>query len=128
MAVKIRLMRLGRRHRPFFRINVMDGRTPRDGRILEKVGHYDPIEKDEAKQIVLNKERIEHWLGLGAVPTDAVVQILNRHGIRTKHGEDRTRRRAKARSIVRAAGKPFTKMEEQAAAAAANEEKEKAES
>ncbi|MHC4654774.1 MAG: 30S ribosomal protein S16, partial [Planctomycetota bacterium] len=46
MAVKLRLMRLGRRHRPFFRINAIDSRAPRDGRIIEKLGHYDPIEKD----------------------------------------------------------------------------------
>ena len=62
MAVKIRMMRLGRRHRPFFRINAMESRNPRNGRILEKLGHYDPIEKDEAKQLVLNEERVKYWL------------------------------------------------------------------
>ncbi len=56
MAVKLRLMRMGRRHRPFFRINAVDARTPRDGRILEKLGHYDPIEKDPAKQVVLKAQ------------------------------------------------------------------------
>ena len=53
MAVKIRMTRMGRRHRPFFRINVIDSRTPRDGRVLEKLGHYDPLEKETDKQLVL---------------------------------------------------------------------------
>ena len=58
MAVKIRMMRIGRRHRPFFRINATESRNQRDGRILEKLGHYDPIEKDKDKQVVLNIERV----------------------------------------------------------------------
>ena len=59
MAVKLRMTRMGRRHRPFFRINAIESRAPRDGRVLEKLGHYDPIEKDQAKQVVLNIERIK---------------------------------------------------------------------
>ena len=76
MAVKIRMTRMGRRHRPFFRINAVESRTPRDGRILEKLGHYDPLEKDADKQYVLNKERIEFWLGQGAVASDTVAEII----------------------------------------------------
>ena len=53
MSVKIRMTRMGRRHRPFFRINAIDSRAPRDGRILEKLGHYDPILKDVDKQVVI---------------------------------------------------------------------------
>ena len=49
MAVKLRMARMGRRHRPFFRINAVESKTPRDGRVLEKVGHYDPLEKDVTK-------------------------------------------------------------------------------
>ena len=115
MAVKIRMMRIGRRHRPFFRINAIESRNPRNGRILEKLGHYDPIEKDEAKQIVLNRERIEYWLGQGAVPSDSVSQILARNGIETKHADEKTARRAKARSIARAKGKFFNEAERKAA-------------
>jgi small subunit ribosomal protein S16 len=85
MAVKIRLSRMGRRHRPFFRINAIDSRTPRDGQIIEKLGHYDPIEKDKAKQIVLNRERVEYWLGCGAIPSDTVSEILLRAGIKHKY-------------------------------------------
>ena len=81
MAVKIRMMRIGRRHRPFFRINAVEGRNPQCGRIIEKLGHYDPIAKDETKQVVLNTERIKAWLQKGAVPSESVSDILRKHGI-----------------------------------------------
>jgi small subunit ribosomal protein S16 len=123
MSVKIRMMRLGRRHRPFFRINAVDGRTPRDGRILEKLGHFDPIEKDVTKQLVLDLERVQHWLGLGAIPSESVDDILARNGLKTKFYVERKARRAKAKSIARAKGKPFNTAErvavEKAAVAAA---------
>lgn len=109
MAVKLRMTRIGRRHRPFFRINAVESRTPRDGRILEKLGHYDPIEKDQAKQVVLNKERAEYWLSKGAIPSDTVSQILLKQGIKHKYAEDQAARRAKARSIAVAKGKLFNK-------------------
>ena len=76
MAVKIRMARMGRRHRPFFRINAIESRAPRDGRILEKLGHYDPVEKDPAKELVLNTERIKYWLDNGAIPSDHLADIL----------------------------------------------------
>ena len=119
MAVKIRMARFGRRHRPFFRINAVDSRTPRDGRILEKLGHYDPLEKDTEKQVVLNIERIKHWLDLGAVPSDTVSDILAKHGIKTKEAEKKAKRREKAKSIARAKGKLFDKAEKVAAVKAA---------
>lgn len=115
MAVKLRMARMGRRHKPFFRINAVDGRTPRDGRILEKLGSYDPLEKDKAKQIVLNRERVEFWLNQGVIPSDSVSEILHRLGIKHKYAEEKTARRAKARTHVRAKGKPFTKAEKIAA-------------
>lgn len=111
MAVKIRMTRMGRRHRPFFRINAIESRAPRDGRILEKLGHYDPLEKDAAKQIVLVRERVEYWLGQGAVPSDTVAQILARHGIKTKFAEEKAVRRAKARAIAHGKGKLFNSTE-----------------
>ena len=119
MAVKLRLMRLGRRHRPFFRINAIDSRTPRDGRIIEKLGHYDPIEKDPEKQVVINKERAQYWLDQGAIPSDTVSQILLRHGIKSKHAEEQAARRARAKATARAKGKLFTKAERIAAEKAA---------
>jgi small subunit ribosomal protein S16 len=125
MAVKLRLMRMGRRHRPFFRINAVDARTPRDGRILEKLGHYDPIEKDPAKQVVLKRERVEYWLNEGAVPSDTVSQILLRQGIKHKYAEQRSARRAKARTLARAKGRPFNKAERIAVEKAAKQAEEK---
>jgi small subunit ribosomal protein S16 len=121
MAVKLRMTRIGRRHRPFFRINAIESRTPRDGRIIEKLGHYDPIEKDPAKQIVLNLERIQYWLDHGAVPSDAVSQILLRQGIKHKYAEESAARRARARAVARAKGRFFTKAERVAAEKAADE-------
>ena len=129
MSVKLRMTRLGRRHRPFFRINAVESRTPRDGRILEKLGHYDPIEKDPAKQVVLNRDRVEYWLDKGAIPSDAVSQILLRHGIKHKYAEQQEARRTKAKTIARTKGKLFDKTERIAAKKEADavEEKTKAE-
>jgi small subunit ribosomal protein S16 len=111
MAVKLRLTRMGRRNRPFFRINAVDARTPRDGKIIERLGHYDPIEKDVTKQIVLKRDRIEYWLSQGAVPSDTVSEILLRNGIKHKYAEEKAARRAKARKIAHARGKLFTATE-----------------
>ncbi|RKY12154.1 MAG: 30S ribosomal protein S16, partial [Planctomycetota bacterium] len=116
MAVKIRMMRIGRRHRPFFRINAIESRNQQKGRILEKLGHYDPIEKDKDKQVVLNLERVKHWLDVGAVPTDAVSQLLLRCGVKTKHAEEKAKRRERAKARARATGKLFTKADRAAAA------------
>lgn len=119
MAVKIRMTRMGRRHRPFFRINAVECKTPRDGRILEKLGHYDPIEKTAEKQVVLNLERVKFWMAQGAVPTDTVAEILVKHGIACPTLEARRARRDRARKIARKKGIPFTKAEKEAAAKAA---------
>ena len=129
MSVKIRMTRIGRRHKPFFRINAVESRTPRDGRILEKLGHYDPIEKNKDKQIVLDTERVKYWLDKGAIPSETVSQILLQLGIKTRCAEVRVARRSRARVAVRAKGIPFTKAEREAIgkAAGAAGEKEKAE-
>jgi small subunit ribosomal protein S16 len=115
MAVKLRLTRMGRRHRPFFRLNAVESRTPRDGRILEKLGHFDPLEKDSSKAKVLNVERIKFWLAAGAIPSDTVAEMLAKVGIRTKYLDEKEARRKKARELVRKAGKPFNKAEKIAA-------------
>ncbi len=119
MAVRIRMTRMGRRHRPFFRINAVESRTPRDGRILEKLGHFDPIEKNADKQLVLDLERIKFWMGQGAVPTDSVAEILVKQGIECPQLAAKQARRDRARKMVRKLGKPFTKAEKEAAAKAA---------
>ena len=83
MAVVLRLKRFGRRHRSFYRLNAMDRRSPRDGRVIEQLGWYDPNARESEKQLSLNRERIEYWLGTGAQPSDTVRQLLERQGIPT---------------------------------------------
>ncbi len=84
MAVRLRLKRFGRRHRSCYRINAVDSRRPRDGRVLEELGWYDPEAKSEDQQISLNRQRIEYWLSEGAQPSDTVRDILVRNGIAVK--------------------------------------------
>jgi small subunit ribosomal protein S16 len=105
------MARMGRRHRPFYRINAVESHTPRDGRVLEKLGHYDPLEKDATKQIILKRERVEFWLGQGAVPSDTVSEILLRQGIKHKYAEEKATRQAQARKLAHAKGKLFTATE-----------------
>jgi small subunit ribosomal protein S16 len=77
VSVKIRLKRFGTKRRPYYRIVVMDTRAPRDGRALEEVGFYHPIEVEE-KQINLKEDRIRDWLDKGAQPSDTVRKLLNK--------------------------------------------------
>jgi small subunit ribosomal protein S16 len=78
MSVKIRLARHGAKKRPFYRIVVADSESPRDGRFLENVGTYNPL-KDPA-EVTLKSERIEYWIGRGAIPTDTVKSLLKKGG------------------------------------------------
>ncbi|PIE98461.1 MAG: 30S ribosomal protein S16 [Treponema sp.] len=75
--VKIRLKRFGTKKRPFFRIVVQDSREPRDGKAIDQVGIYHPIEVEE-KQIIFNAEKVRSWLDKGAQPSDTVRQLLNK--------------------------------------------------
>jgi small subunit ribosomal protein S16 len=80
-VVKIRLQKLGRRNRSYFRIVATDARTKRQGIYLENLGTYDPIEKVAEKAVVVNTERVKHWVGQGAQATDAVVSLLRKRGV-----------------------------------------------
>jgi len=80
-VVRIRMKSMGRRHRPFFRICAMDTRTPRDGRAIEELGHYDPMSRNPETQTVLNADRIRYWLSVGAQPSDKVAAILRKHKV-----------------------------------------------
>ena len=82
MAVRIRLKRMGRRKRPFYRIGVFDSRTKRDGKTIEELGFYDPIAKDEAKQVRLDRDRAMYWLSQGALPSETVASIFKRHDVK----------------------------------------------
>lgn len=82
MATRIRLARAGSKKRPYYRIVIADVRAPRDGRFIERVGSYNPLlAKDSAERVVLNAERIEHWLKEGAQPTDRVLRFLDAAGL-----------------------------------------------
>ncbi len=74
MAVKIRLMRTGKKKQPSYRIVVADGRSPRDGRYIEVIGHYNP--RTEPSTIVVDTERARHWVSVGAQPTAAAAKLL----------------------------------------------------
>ena len=76
--VKIRLKRFGRKNHAFWRINAVDHRSPRDGKVLEELGFYDPITPDNGKQVVVNKARVDFWLKKGAQPSPTVKQLLAR--------------------------------------------------
>ncbi|MFT3786446.1 MAG: 30S ribosomal protein S16 [Tepidisphaeraceae bacterium] len=84
MAVRLRLKRMGRTNRAFFRIHVCDSRSPLDGRVIEQLGHYDPIEKDEAKALVIDIERAKHWLDKGAQASETVSSLLKKKGLEHK--------------------------------------------
>ena len=78
MALKIRLSRGGSKKRPFYRIVVAEASAPRDGRYVERVGHYNPmVAKDNDQRLVVNGDRVKHWLGLGAQPTERVQKLLS---------------------------------------------------
>lgn len=79
--VRIRMKRLGRRRRPFFRISAIDITTKRDGKVLEQLGWYDPLVKDESKQVVINEERIKHWLQHGAQPSDSLMDLFAKRNL-----------------------------------------------
>lgn len=80
MSVKIRLKRFGTKKRPYYRLVVTDSQTPRDGRALEEVGYYHPIEKED-RQLKLNEEKIKAWIAKGAQPTPTVKRLLNKNNI-----------------------------------------------
>jgi small subunit ribosomal protein S16 len=82
MSVKIRLTRMGRRNRPFYRLIVADARSPRDGRHVEVLGHYDPLTGLDSSQV--NEERALYWLGVGAQPTEAARSLLRKAGVLAK--------------------------------------------
>jgi len=82
MSLKIRLTRGGAKKRPFYRIVVADARSPRDGRFIEKVGTFNPLlGKDDPNRVVLVAERLQHWLSMGAQPTDRVLRFLDAAGL-----------------------------------------------
>ena len=86
MSVKIRLKRYGTKKRPFYRLVVVDSRRPRDGRTIEEVGLYHPIEV-EGKQLRIKEDRVREWIQKGARPTDTVRRLLNRNQLKSQQEE-----------------------------------------
>lgn len=83
MAVKMRLMRMGKKHSPFYRVVVIDGRAPRDGRYIDLLGRYDP--NQEPSLIEIDSDKAIDWLNKGAQPTDAVRKLLEISGAMSRY-------------------------------------------
>ncbi len=81
MSVKIRLARHGTTKKPFYRIVVAEIGSRRDGKFLEIVGTYNPLQKDAEKGVLIKEDRIRHWMNEGAIPTDTVRSILKKEGV-----------------------------------------------
>jgi small subunit ribosomal protein S16 len=116
MSLKIRLARGGAKKRPFYSIVVADSRSPRDGRFIEKLGTYNPmLERSHNDRVTLKTERIQHWLGVGALPTERVARFLGEVGLIEKPAirDNPVKSQPKARAQERA------KAAEEAAGAAA---------
>lgn len=117
MALKIRLSRWGAKKRPYYRIVVADARKPRDGRFIERLGHYNPLlPRDSEDRLKLDVERARHWLSKGAQPTDRVLRFLDAAGVMTRPARNNPIK-----------GKPGKKAQEREEARRAAEEKAKAE-
>ncbi|MEM8759942.1 MAG: 30S ribosomal protein S16 [Pseudomonadota bacterium] len=136
MSIKIRLARGGSKKRPFYRIVAADSRMPRDGRFIEKLGTYNPLlPKDSESRVQMNMERVEHWLGQGAQPTDRVARFLEAAGVRSKTERanmkkaepgKKAQERAKEREEKRAAAEEAAKDAESQAETPAEEAAEEA--
>lgn len=113
MAVKIRMKKMGRTHRPFFRICAVDSRAPRDGRVIEQLGTYDPMVPEKDARAILKGERIAYWLGVGAQASPKVGTLIK------KYGKEGTHLDAQTEAIERLGGRRAKSIEEARAAAAA---------
>jgi small subunit ribosomal protein S16 len=108
MSLKIRLARGGSKKRPYYHVVIADARAPRDGRFLEKVGHWNPmLPKDNASRVELNIERIQEWIAKGAQPTDRVLRFLAEAGVaqrETKNNPEKAKpgKKAQERTAERA--------------------------
>ena len=123
MATKMRLARGGSKKRPFYRIVIADERAPRDGNFIEKIGNFNPmVSKDHKERVVISKERAEHWLKVGAQPTDRVQRILAELGMMDAPKiTEKTKKhlpKAKAQERTKAKEEAAVKAEEDAKAAA----------
>lgn len=124
MAVRIRMKRLGRKHRPFFRICATDSRRPRDGQVIEELGTYDPMVSDTDARALLNGDRIQYWIGVGAQPSDKVKVLIRKYGLNGSHvaAQQAARERLAMPKVVPPAPKPVDIKKKAAPAEAPAEE------
>lgn len=123
MALTIRLSRGGAKKRPFYRIVVTDSRSPRDGRFIEKIGHFDPmVAKDNPKRLVLDLDRAKGWLAKGAQPSDRVAKFLGQSGVipmpKPRNNPKKAQPKAKAQERMKAAADAAAKASDAPAAEA----------
>lgn len=122
MAMKIRLARGGSKKRPFYRIVAADSRMPRDGRYVEKLGTYNPLlPKDSEERVKMDMDRVQHWLGEGAQPTDRVSRMLEAAGIVAKKERNNPNKGTPGKAAQERAEQKATKAAEAAAAPAEEE-------
>jgi small subunit ribosomal protein S16 len=108
MSLKIRLARAGTKKRPYYHVVIADARSPRDGRFIEKIGTYNPKLEDKSLRVTLLTERAQHWLSVGAQPTDRVLRFLDAAGLlkrepRNNPNKGEPGQKAKERAEARAA-------------------------
>lgn len=125
MSLRIRLSRGGAKKRPFYRIVVADSRSPRDGRFIEKIGTYNPmLARDSGQRLVIKEDRVKHWMGVGAKPSDRVARFLGDAGLLEKPAvpaNQTKQHKPKAKAVER-----LKEQEDKAAATAEAAEAEKA--
>lgn len=108
MAVRLRLKRMGRKNRPFYRLCAMDAQTNRDGKVIEELGHYDPLVSDTDARAIFNAERVDYWLKVGALPTEAVAALIKKYGTNGTHVEAQKSALEKIKSTKPQAPAPWT--------------------
>lgn len=118
MALKLRLARHGRKKAPFYAIVVADSRAPRDGNFIEKLGIYDPrLPKDSEKRVVLNAERVKHWMSVGAQPSERVAYFLGKAGLAPMPAQKNSPQKSQPKAKAQERAKEKAKKAEAAAAA-----------
>ncbi len=98
--VKIRLTRIGRKKAPYYRLVVADARRKRDGKFIEIIGRYQPLNKDEEQQVVCDADRAVYWLHSGAQPTETARALLRRKGILKRFHEEKVEAKKKAKAAA----------------------------
>ncbi len=101
MAVRIRMKMMGRKARPFYRLCAVDARRPRDGKVIEELGYYDPMVRDTDARAILKGERIDYWMSVGALPTDKAAILIKKYGTNGTHVEQQKAALAKIKSKTR---------------------------